>query len=211
LRLAADLPTIWNAPTTDMRLKQRIVHILIEEIVADVDEAKSELVLIVHWVGGRHTELRVPKNKTGQHGKRTGLDVVEIVKAMAGRWPDADIASTLNRLGHRTGSGNTWTETRVRSLRHYHGFPAHEPNKPASNRLTMEQAATKLGVSATLVRNLIKAGVLPATQVVPCAPWEIDAQAIDTEAVQDAVRRAQARIRPRTRTAGEQTSMFPGM
>ena len=38
LSLAQDLPAIWNSPSTDMRLKQRIVRILIEEIVVDVDD-----------------------------------------------------------------------------------------------------------------------------------------------------------------------------
>ena len=33
LSLAQDLPAIWKLPSTDMRLKQRIVRILIEEIV----------------------------------------------------------------------------------------------------------------------------------------------------------------------------------
>ena len=45
-----------------MRLKQRITRILIEEIIADVDEAASEIVLMIHWTGGRHSELRVKKN-----------------------------------------------------------------------------------------------------------------------------------------------------
>ena len=36
---SAGLPTVWNSPATDMRLKQRIVRILIEEIIADVDDA----------------------------------------------------------------------------------------------------------------------------------------------------------------------------
>ncbi len=61
LSLAQDLPAIWNSPSTDMRLKQRIVHILIEEIVADVDESAREIVLLIHWAGGRHSELRVKK------------------------------------------------------------------------------------------------------------------------------------------------------
>ena len=40
--LAQDLPTVWNAETTDMRLKQRITRILIQEIVADVDDTAGE-------------------------------------------------------------------------------------------------------------------------------------------------------------------------
>ena len=46
-----------------MRLKQRIVRILVHEIVADVDEECSEIVLL-NWTGGRHSELRVKKNAT---------------------------------------------------------------------------------------------------------------------------------------------------
>ena len=49
LSLAQDLPAIWHAPSTDMRLKQRLVRILIEEIIVDVDEKDSEVVLVIHW------------------------------------------------------------------------------------------------------------------------------------------------------------------
>src|SRR2546430_11217989 len=54
LSLARDLPAVWNAPSTDMRLKQRIVRILIREIVADIDKEKQEIVL-------RSEERRVGK------------------------------------------------------------------------------------------------------------------------------------------------------
>ncbi len=49
--LAADLKIVWTGPTTDARLKKRIVRTLIHEVVADIDDAASEIVLIVHWVG----------------------------------------------------------------------------------------------------------------------------------------------------------------
>ena len=32
-------------------------------------------------------------------------------RSMAGRWTDDHIAATLNRMGMRTGQGNTWTAT----------------------------------------------------------------------------------------------------
>jgi hypothetical protein len=34
--------------------------------VADIDDAASEIVLVVHWVGGAHSELRLPKRRRGQ-------------------------------------------------------------------------------------------------------------------------------------------------
>ena len=57
--LAADLKAIWRDPATDMRLKKRIVRELIREVIADLDEQGGEIVLVVHWMGGIHTELRV--------------------------------------------------------------------------------------------------------------------------------------------------------
>jgi hypothetical protein len=71
LTLAADLEAAWQAPTTDMRTKQRLVRALIEEIVVDVDDATREVVLVVHWRGGQHSEVRVRKPEPGEHTKRT--------------------------------------------------------------------------------------------------------------------------------------------
>lgn len=115
LSLAQDLQAVWHAPTTEMRLKQRIVRVVIQEIVADVDEPARTIVLVIHWVGGRHSELRVKKNEPGQHRRRTSLEAIDVIRRMAGQFPDEQIAATLNRLGLQTGSRNTWTEIRVRS------------------------------------------------------------------------------------------------
>jgi hypothetical protein len=49
--LADDLGTVWKAPTTDARLKKRIVRAVIKEVVADVDVEAGEIILILHWMG----------------------------------------------------------------------------------------------------------------------------------------------------------------
>ena len=56
--LAEDFQTVWSAPTTDARLKKRIVRTVIHEAMADLDDATSEIVLTIHWVGGNHTQHR---------------------------------------------------------------------------------------------------------------------------------------------------------
>jgi len=194
LALAANLSAVWNSDVADMRLKQRIVHILIQEIVVDVDDKASELVLLIHWVGGRHSELRVPKNKPGQHGRRTSESASEIVRRMAGRWPDEQIAATLNRLRFKTGAGNNWNEQRVYQLRRRLGLPSYNPGDTTAQQsgvLTLQEASIRLGVSATVVRGLIKRGLLPASQVAPAAPWEIPVAALDSSAIREAVNVAQ--------------------
>src|SRR5207253_6984571 len=77
--LASNLKTVWDAPTTDARLKKRIVRTLIHEVVADIDDAASEIVLIVHWVGGAHSELRLPKRRRGQRNS-TSADIIQAVR-----------------------------------------------------------------------------------------------------------------------------------
>lgn len=51
LRLAHDLPTLWptvcNAVGTDARAKQRLVRLLIEEIVVDLDDVAHEAALVI--------------------------------------------------------------------------------------------------------------------------------------------------------------------
>ena len=37
-------PTVWNAPSTDTRTKQRLIHILVHEIVCELDDANNETV-----------------------------------------------------------------------------------------------------------------------------------------------------------------------
>ena len=40
--LAADLRIVWTAPTTDARLKKRIVRTVIHEVIADIDADAAE-------------------------------------------------------------------------------------------------------------------------------------------------------------------------
>jgi hypothetical protein len=190
MRLAADLESVWQAPGTDLRLKQRIIRTLIEEIVVDVDQAANQVVMLIHWSGGRHTELRIAKPKTGEHNHKTAIEAAEVVKQMAGRYPDDVIASTLNRLGFSTGYGNTWKKHLVCSLRSKLGLPTYDPNTmQAASILTAEQAAARLGVSMRTVRELLRTNVLTGTQVVKFAPWQIPVEALNATAVLERVQR----------------------
>ena len=115
-RLADDLSAAWKAPRTTMRTRQRLVRALITEIIVDIDEAAGEIVLVIHWKGGLHSELRVHKPRTGEHGCSTPEQALAVMRSMAGRWSDQDIAASLNRMGMPTGQGKTWTAHRVSSL-----------------------------------------------------------------------------------------------
>jgi excisionase family DNA binding protein len=209
ISLAQDLPAVWNGASTDMRLKQRIVRILVHEIVADTDETAGEIVLLIHWAGGRHSELRLKKNPSGRQSKCTADEAVEAVRQMAGKYSDERIAATLNRLGLRTGAGNGWSELRVRTLRHRLGAATFDPSAVSSTTVTLEQAAEKLAVSVTVVRRLIAEKKLPAAQVIQGAPWEISMAALDSSEVRQEALRIKNRVSPpRTPAVEEQQRLF---
>ena len=187
--LAEDLAAAWNAPGVTMRARQQLLRALVNEIVVDVDEQVREIVLVIHWRGGQHSQLRIPKPRSGEHGCRTSEDAVELIRRMSGRWSDEQIAASLNRMGMPTGQGKTWTAHRVSSLRRVRGMHAYRPAAKDGEWLTMSQAANKLGVNNHRIRRLIKDGLLPAEQVVPCAPYQIRACDLADQRVIDAVAR----------------------
>jgi DNA invertase Pin-like site-specific DNA recombinase len=187
LRLAQDLPTAWNAPTADARTRQRLVHSLIQEVVVDLDDAANEAVLLVHWVGGRHTELRVARVKTGRYPADRTRCPVEAVRQLAPEWPDREVAVALNRMHCRTPDGETWTAVRVRELRERLGLPEHAPGANVEPTLSVQKAARRLGICVGSVHRLIRDGTLPASQAMHSAPWKVPLAALDSETVRAGV------------------------
>jgi DNA invertase Pin-like site-specific DNA recombinase len=210
--LAADLRSVWDAPSSEMRVTQRIARLLIHEIIANTDDHACEVVLVIHWAGGRHAEVRMPRPKAGDHRHRTGPDAEGVVRRMAGAWPDHDIAASLNRLRLRTGAGNTWTASRVASLRQRLRLVDYDETR-ATPMLTLNQAADWLGVGSWVLRRLIMRGLLEATQVVPCAPWQLDPSVLDTAAIRHAAKEVvEGRTRrPRSRIGDVHTLDIPGI
>ena len=172
MALGADLETAWSHPGATAETRKRILRAVLEETVATLTEERIELV--IHWRGGDHTRLAVPRNRTGQHRWSSDADVRDLIRALARQQVDGAIAATLNRLGKRTGRGNPWTEARVRSFRSQHQVPVHRPGEMAERgELTLEEAARRLGVSRMTVLRLISAGTLTANQVCRGAPWAV--------------------------------------
>jgi DNA invertase Pin-like site-specific DNA recombinase len=205
--LADDLNAAWNAPGVTMRTRQRLTRALITDIIADVDEATREVVLTIHWRGGQHSQLRVRKPNTGEHGCRTSEEALAVMRSMATRWSDEDIAASLNRMGMRTGQGKTWTAHRVSSLRRVHEIHAYRSAEKNGEWLTMSEAAAKLGVTNHAVRRLIKGGILAAQQVVPGAPYQIRTTDLQSDSVSASLNRT---AHPCRASSDNQMSMFPG-
>jgi DNA invertase Pin-like site-specific DNA recombinase len=179
LHLARDLAAVWNDPTADVQLKKRIMRTVINEIVVDLDDGASEIILTIHWTGGVHTELRVPHRKRGQTTWQTPKDVVDAVRSLARVCGDELIAGVLNKNGYRTFTGNRWTQARVGSLRWRHEVPGNTAARRAAHGwMTLKDAAAYLGIAPLTLRRAAERGQIPADHPLPNGPWIFTREAL---------------------------------
>ena len=180
LKLGRDLPALWDHPQASDELKKRILRTALCEIMITDSQDGSTHILQMHWQGGVHTELRVPRNTTGHRRVTTQTASLDLIRELSKVCDDQAIAATLNRLGHRTGAGDTWRVHSVQNARHYYRLPNHQK---AGQWLTVEETSQALGVSHTVIRRMIRERLLPATQVAPRTPWVIEREALSLPAV----------------------------
>jgi len=184
LELSRDLPALWNQSTASADLKKRVLRTVLEEVMIGDDESRKHHLLVLHWKGGAHTELTVARNAPGKKHRDTSKTALELIEELSKVCSDQAIAATLNRLGFKTGAGKTWRIHSVYNARYIHRLTNH---RKQNAWVTVEQAAVQLGVSHTVIRRLIREGVLPATQVVETTPWIITRDSLKLSAVQAAV------------------------
>ncbi len=186
LALGERFSDIWNHDDCSVKLKKKIIRSVVEEILVDEDASQSNLHFTVHWKGGAHTQFEMPRVLVPQ-GRKTASDDVEVMRKMAARYGDDDIARVLNRLGRRTGMGKRWSMERVARVRRQHSIAGRSRTQPDPEVLTMHTAAKHCGVSMTTIKRLVAADILPMTQVVPWAPWEICRSDLDSKPICDIV------------------------
>lgn len=209
--LAGNLRAVWTAPSTDARLKKRIVRTLIHEVVADLDDVASQIVLVIHWVGGVHTELRLPKRRRGQRNA-TPDDIVEAVRQLVLIANDDVIAGVLNRNGLTTGNGNRWTRERVTALRSYRRIPVFRPQIDGFEPwLNLGGAAKLLGVTPKTLRLAAEAGEIEGTHPLPEGPWIFSRSKLASPEARQILDRARQNPRHPIGSPPNQESLFPSI
>jgi len=168
--LGNDVRSLWDHPAAPIELKKRMTRTLLVDVIVDNIDDPPRHLLHVHWQGGVHTELRIARNGSGRHRRVAKPEVTTLVEQLSKVCSDATIAATLNRLGYRTGTGNTWRKHSIWSFRHTHQLTNHKNTKAWA---TIQQSADSLGVSHTVIQRLIRQGILPAEQIAESTPWII--------------------------------------
>jgi excisionase family DNA binding protein len=181
LAMGESFEQVWTSKHCPAELKKKIARTIIEEVIAtDVDA--NTLHFVIHWKGGVHTEFTMQR-PTSAVAQKTPMEALEIIRKMAVRYSDAQIASVLNRLGHRTGKNKRWNQNRVETARRNHSISGQKRACVDPEILTLSQAAKYCGVSNKTIERLVASGKLTMQQVTPRAPWEIRRTDLDAEPV----------------------------
>ncbi|MCU7937641.1 MAG: recombinase family protein [Candidatus Thiodiazotropha sp. (ex Dulcina madagascariensis)] len=183
LALGKNFSPVWRDKACPMSLKKRLVRLLINEIVVDIDEQHQQLHFIIRWQGGCHSEFMLERPRSAAQAHKTDKADLEIIQAMAPKYDDMAIARVLASLGRTTGKGRKWSRRSVAYIRRRYGLGPCDPQALAGTT-TLVQAAKQCGISDGSIKRLIDAKILSATQVAPYAPIEIKQEDLDSEIVQ---------------------------
>ncbi len=180
LDLATQLESLWPDA----------VRSLIQEVGVDVDDAAAEVVLLIHWKGGAHSELHFPRRRRGQNSAHSSAQIIDAVRGLANICTDDLIASALNRSGLPTGRGNRWSRMRVTSLRTHDEIPCFDKDRcSAEGWMNQTQAAAFLDISTGALRLAVSRGEIDAQHPLPDGPWVFNRRSLQTPAAVELVRR----------------------
>ncbi len=169
--LAADLGAIWAAKTTTDKERKQLLRTVLDEVQIRKEERDVQLKIL--WKGGALIEKtvhlpRVPARTDATH------DLIALLRELAVRHTDEQIARILNRKGIKTPKGLSFNAHRAANLRLNHGIDCYrQTNDQQEETYTVEQAAGILDVGTQTIYLWIKAGILKADQVTSSAPWVV--------------------------------------
>ena len=109
--LARDLPALWRAATTTAADRQRIVRLLVKEVVVTVRGESERVDVTIHWAGGFSSDH-------------------ELVRPVQRYQQMADFERLLNRIDELSEAGQTLAEVAEELNRE--GF--HPPKRSANSR-----------------------------------------------------------------------------
>src|ERR1700751_2690937 len=179
---------LWQSDHCPPSLKKMIFRTVIEEIIVRTDQDKNTLELVIHWKGGAHTQLARERPRSGTE-TATPMEALEIIRCMAVRYGDDQIASVLNRRGYSTGKGKRWNQTRVATARRNHSITGQQRALPDPESVRLSEAARIGGVSHHTIQRIVEAGLLKREQITPRAPWEVRRSDLDAEPIRSIIER----------------------
>jgi hypothetical protein len=170
LKLAADFPRLWTAPTTEARDRKRMLRLLVNDITIVKGPEHKQLQLQIRWQGGATevVELLLPPNRAD--ALRYPPTIVDRVRDLARQHDNVEIAALFNEENLTSSTGKPFTASMISWIRYKHHISG--PSHPAGT-LTISEVCGRYGVSMHVVYYWIERGHVTAHQRKPGAPYAI--------------------------------------
>jgi DNA invertase Pin-like site-specific DNA recombinase len=188
--LAQDLPALWQAPTTTAADRQRLVRLLVDEVLVTVRGASERVEVTIHWAGGFQTAHEVVRpvqryQQMADYGKLLN----RIDELREARWTLAEVAEQLNREGfHPPKRSPVFTKGVLASLLAQRGRKGPRPRVVTERGVLGEHEwlltdlARKLEMPQATLHRWVRVGWVHARKLpTPGGHWVIWADADELE------------------------------
>ena len=167
LRLAADLPRLWDDPATSAKDRKRLLRTVIADITLLPDE-NGVVRIGVRW----HTGATDLITTTRRGPDRTRPEALELITRLGPLLDNHQLAAELNAAGLRTGKNRPFDAKAVSWARHAHKVRAPRTQPLNDGEITVKQAAARLGITPDAVYYWISNALTPARKT-PAGRWAI--------------------------------------
>ncbi len=171
-KLAADLPALWNAPTTSNKDRKRLLRTLVADVTLLPEPDRGKIRIGIRWHTGATDELSADRPLPPGPAKRSPSPAVEMVRRLGPSTDTHQLAERLNDAGLTTGHGRPFDAAAVQWIRHAYKIPAPDPY--TASEISVTDAARRLGCSTGVIYYWIKTGQLDARRGSGnrlCIPW----------------------------------------
>ena len=157
LGLATNFPRLWRDPNTPDRERKRMAHLILEDVTLIKDQ---QITVHIRFKGGAVRTLQLPIPLNAPQRRATNPAVVAEIDRLLDSYAWAKVASSLNEGGYRTGEGNAFDVSRVKTIAEHYGVQSHYDRLRASGLLTISEIARLLGITKKEVRRRRKLGLI---------------------------------------------------
>ena len=158
LKLAKDFPRLWKNPRTPAREKKRMIRFLIEDVT--MIRGEENITLHVRFKGGAKKTLTLPPPLKGWQYNATDPKIVQMVDELLTDHNYAEIATILDKRGYKSSQGNRFDRNVVKSITYKYKLKTRFARLRATGKLTADEVASLLGVTAQTVRKWGKEGTI---------------------------------------------------
>jgi len=131
--LAADLPRVWDAPTTTRADRKELLRILIDDVTVAVEGDSETVNVDITWAGGHQTSGKAVRPVGRLDQLSYFPELLARVTGLAGEGRTSrQIAETLNAEGYRPPKRTAvFTDQQVRNIINKHGIRENAKGRPA--------------------------------------------------------------------------------